>query len=202
MERIGAADVGKLGFFSGILVRVIYCATKRKVGKVVMPVRVAAHSPRILWGYGQMEQSQMGARQVEAALKELAQIRVATLIGCPFSIDIGSAVGRQHGISGEKLLALPDYQTSPVFTATERLVLEYADGMSRTPVEVSDSLFCKLQEEFTEAQLVELTSAIAWENYRARFDHALGMESEGFSEPGYCALPARSAEAASRQAAG
>jgi hypothetical protein len=38
--------------------------------------------------------------------------------------------------------------------------------------------------------LVELRTAIAWENYRARFDHAFGMEAEGFSEGSYCALPA------------
>jgi hypothetical protein len=84
MKRIGAADLGKLGFFSGILVRAMYWGTKRKVGKVVMPVRVAAHSPRILWGHSQMELALMGGRLVDAALKELAEIRVATLIGCPF----------------------------------------------------------------------------------------------------------------------
>lgn len=84
MKRIAAADLGKLGFFSGLLVRFLYRATKRKVGKVIMPVRVAAHSPRILWGHGQMEMALMGGRLVDAALKELAEIRVATLIGCPF----------------------------------------------------------------------------------------------------------------------
>jgi hypothetical protein len=39
--------------------------------------------------------------------------------------------------------------------------------------------------------MVELTSAIAWENYRARFDHAFGIDAAGFSEGGACALPAR-----------
>ena len=62
--------------------------------------------------------------------------------------------------------------------------------MTRTPVEVADEVFVKLQANFGEAQLVELTAAIAWENYRARFDHAFGLESEGFTEGQYCALPA------------
>jgi hypothetical protein len=39
--------------------------------------------------------------------------------------------------------------------------------------------------------MVELTSAIAWENYRARFDHAFGIEAEGFSQGAVCALPVR-----------
>lgn len=71
-------------------------------------------------------------------------------------------------------------------------MLEYADAMTRTPVEISEALFARLRERFNEAELVELTSAIAWENYRARFDHAFGIEGEGFSEGAVCALPIRS----------
>ena len=63
--------------------------------------------------------------------------------------------------------------------------------MTRIPVEVPDALFARLRERFTEKQLVELTSAIAWENYRARYDHALGIESENFTEGAVCAMPAR-----------
>ncbi|MGH9687976.1 MAG: carboxymuconolactone decarboxylase family protein [Candidatus Acidiferrales bacterium] len=86
--------------------------------------------------------------------------------------------------------ALADYETSAQFTPNEKLVLRYADRMTETPVEVTDELFNELKAKFTPAQLVELTSAIAWENYRARFNHAVGAESEGFSEPEYCAISA------------
>jgi len=67
--------------------------------------------------------------------------------------------------------------------------------MTQTPVAVPDALFVKLREKFTDAQLVELTATLAWENYRARFDHAFGLEAEGFTEGSYCALPARVATA-------
>jgi len=70
-------------------------------------------------------------------------------------------------------------------------VLDYAVEMSKTPVEVSDALFAALRRHFDQAQLVELTATIAWENYRARFDHALGVESQGFSQGAFCALPVR-----------
>jgi alkylhydroperoxidase family enzyme len=73
----------------------------------------------------------------------------------------------------------------------DRLVLEYADAMTRTPVEVPEALFARLRERFSEVQLVELTSAIAWENYRARFDHAFGIEGENFTEGAVCAMPVR-----------
>jgi len=101
-------------------------------------------------------------------------------------------VGRAHGIAAEQIANLNNYRSDFNFSDLERLVLEYADGMTRTPVDVSDALFTRLREKFTEAELVELSSAIAWENYRARFDHAFGIEAENFSEGAVCALPVRS----------
>jgi alkylhydroperoxidase family enzyme len=102
-------------------------------------------------------------------------------------------VGRASGITAEQIANLNNYRTDFNFSELERLVLEYADGMTRTPVEVSDALFAKLRERFTEAELVELTSGIGWENYRARFDHAFGIEAENFTEGAVCALPSRAA---------
>jgi alkylhydroperoxidase family enzyme len=100
-------------------------------------------------------------------------------------------VSRKQGVTEEKLMALADFESSAVLSDLEKLVLRYAVGMTATPVEVSDDLFAKLRRHFTERQLVELTSAIAWENYRARFDHAFGIEAEGFSKGAFCPLPAR-----------
>jgi alkylhydroperoxidase family enzyme len=105
-------------------------------------------------------------------------------------------VGRKTGISAEQIANLNHYRTDFNFSAVERLVLEYADGMTRTPVEVSDALFARLRERFSEAELVELTSAIAWENYRARFSHAFGIEAENFADGAVCALPVRTANTA------
>ena len=101
-------------------------------------------------------------------------------------------MGRASGISAEQIDNLSRYRNDFNFSDLERLVLQYADGMTQTPVDVPDALFARLREKFTEAQLVELTSAIAWENYRARFDHAFGIEAESFSEGAVCALPVRS----------
>lgn len=63
--------------------------------------------------------------------------------------------------------------------------------MTQTPVEVPDNLFEQLRARFSDAQLVEFTAVIAWENYRARFNHAFGADSENFTEGAVCALPVR-----------
>lgn len=95
----------------------------------------------------------------------------------------------QAGISEEQLAALADFESSAVFSEKEKLVLRYALAMTETPVAVPDALFAALREQYDEVELVELTSALAWENYRARFDHALGIESAGFSEGAFCPMP-------------
>jgi len=98
-------------------------------------------------------------------------------------------VSRKAGVSETKLMALADYETSAELTDLEKLVVRYAVEMTKTPVEVPDSLFENLKRNFSDRQLVELTSAIAWENYRARNNHALGIESEGFSKGAFCPMP-------------
>lgn len=88
-------------------------------------------------------------------------------------------------------MALADFESSREFNELEKLVLRYATAMTATPVEVPGGLFDALQQHFDERQMVELTSAIAWENYRARFNHAFGCEAEGYSEGAYCPVPVK-----------
>lgn len=103
-------------------------------------------------------------------------------------------MGRASGISTAQIANLNQYRSDFNFSEVERLVLEYADAITRTPVEVPDALFTRLRERFSEPELVELTSAIAWENYRARFSHAFGIEAENFAEGAVCAMPVRKSE--------
>ena len=56
---------------------------------------------------------------------------------------------------------------------------------------ISDELRTRLHATFDEAELVELASAIAWENQRARFNRVFDVASGGFSEGAYCVLPER-----------
>jgi alkylhydroperoxidase family enzyme len=84
MARIHGAEPSQQGMLAALFTRIVYSLTKRKLGHVVMPVRVTAHHPQILWGYGQMEQSLLSSHRLDDALKELATLRVSTLVGCPF----------------------------------------------------------------------------------------------------------------------
>jgi hypothetical protein len=84
MARISGAPLNQGALFRRLFLRAVYSLTRKRLGRVVMPVQVTAHHPKILWGYGQMEQSLSSSKLVDARLKGLAQLRVATLVGCPF----------------------------------------------------------------------------------------------------------------------
>jgi AhpD family alkylhydroperoxidase len=191
IERVFGGDAGprvKLAYF--FTRRQLARLTGREPENIIEPLELYAHAPGLMAAYGKLEAASAQQDRVDWSLKVLAGLKAATLTHCEFCIDLGSQVARLSGLSDEQLLALPHYRESHLFTNLEKLVLDYATGMSSTPVEVPDALFARLREHFDEAQLVELTSAIALENMRGRFNLALGVGAAGFSEGMVCAVPA------------
>lgn len=174
---------------AGPLVRAIYAITKRRLGKLVEPVTVYAHTPGLLVGYGMLEQATGKQHAVPQRVKALAELKAAALVNCEFCCDIGSSLAREAGITEEEILALPNYRDSDRFDAREKLVLDYACAMSRTPTSVTDELFAQMHKHFNARQLVELTNAIALENMRGRFNSAFDMAPGGFSEGMVCVQP-------------
>ena len=72
------------------------------------------------------------------------------------------------------------FATSPHYSAAERAALAYAEAMTITGQKVTDELFAEARRHFSEPQLVELTAAVALENFRSKFNVALGVEAQGF----------------------
>ncbi|HET7339894.1 MAG TPA: hypothetical protein VFL90_00405 [Methylomirabilota bacterium] len=86
----------------------------------------------------------------------------------------------QNGATEDKVRAVAEAQTSPLFSEQERAALAYAEAMTITGQRVSDELFARVRKHFSEAQVVELTAAVALENFRSKFNVALGVEAQGF----------------------
>jgi hypothetical protein len=84
MARISGAARNQGGPIRRLFVGAVYWLTRRRLGRLIVPVQVTAHHPKIFWGYVQMEQSQASSKLVDPKLKGLAELRVATLVGCPF----------------------------------------------------------------------------------------------------------------------
>lgn len=97
-------------------------------------------------------------------------------------MDINSAVGRKGGLTDVKIAAISSGDPSP-FSETELLVLELADAMTDTPSNISDDLYARLRQQFTEVQLLELSAHIAFENYRARANRVFDIKSDELYKP-------------------
>jgi alkylhydroperoxidase family enzyme len=86
----------------------------------------------------------------------------------------------QAGATDDKVREVPAWRESRLFSPLERDALEYAEKMTITGERVTDDLWARLRGHFTEAQLVELTAAVALENFRSKFNVPLQVEGQGF----------------------
>jgi alkylhydroperoxidase family enzyme len=92
----------------------------------------------------------------------------------------------QTGTDEDKVREVPTWRESARFSAEERTALEYAEAMTVTGQRVSDELFARLRSFFDDGQIVELTAAVALENFRSKLNVPLGVEAQGF-----CVIPDR-----------
>jgi alkylhydroperoxidase family enzyme len=97
-------------------------------------------------------------------------------------VDINSAVGRKAGLSDEKLAAVRGNDLI-LFSEDELLAIELADAMVSAPANISDDLYMRLRQRFSEEQLLELAGQIAFENYRARLNRVFDVGSDGLYAP-------------------
>src|SRR5271165_4715773 len=121
------------------------------------PLRMYAYVPKLLSAIGRLELAESKLDILSPRHRALAELKSATTVRCEYCIDLGSQIARQWGITDEELLALSnykaDYRNAACFSDVDKLILEYATAISRTPVEVSDELFDALRAHFDTPQL-------------------------------------------------
>jgi alkylhydroperoxidase family enzyme len=99
-------------------------------------------------------------------------------------MDINASRGMHAGASEEKIRQVTQFAASPLFSGAERAALSFAEALTITGQKVTDELFARVRAHYSEAEIVELAAAIAVENFRSKFNIALGVEAQGF-----CLLP-------------
>ncbi|MDB4948906.1 MAG: transposase [Gemmatimonadetes bacterium] len=181
MPRVKPVENDEMGWF----MRSLMWLARRKMGRDPMPLRMMAHNPRFLLPYACLGAFAQGRTQLPAQVRALAMHRAAHINGCSWCIDYGQAVSQQAGTDPAKLRAVQDYAASPLFTPAERAALAYADEVTQVGGRPGDDTFAELRRHFNDAQIVELTAALAAEAFFNRMNAALGVEQQGF-----CELPA------------
>ena len=171
---------------SGPLMRLAGWMMRRQFGKSLTPWQVIfTRLPRavpaqlaVYWGLDK-------GLPLAPDLQLLLQSHVASLNGCNFCIDIGRAMATYRGAALEKMGAVANWRTSPLFDAAERAALAYVEEATRTK-RASDATFAELRAHFDDRQIVAITWLNAIENYFNLLNGPLEIESDGL-----CAIAER-----------
>jgi AhpD family alkylhydroperoxidase len=167
-----------------LLLRLLNAASRRTVGAETAPLQVMAHNPGFLLPYVATLRLVRGRAALDPAVRALAMQLVAAINGCSWCLDFGRAEAEKGGVPAAKLLAVADYASDPAFSPAERAALAYADAVTQVGARVPDDVFGHLHCHYSDREIVELTAAVAMENFYNRINAPLGIEAQGF-----CAVP-------------
>jgi alkylhydroperoxidase family enzyme len=108
--------------------------------------------------------------KVDRGLKRLLAHAAARTSDDPYSMAHTASGALHFGIAGEKLAALREYKTSPLFTPAERAALDLAVAASATPNGATDALFAELRKHWSEEQIVEIVGVVAMAGFLSRWN--------------------------------
>lgn len=166
---------------SSLKLRLAYWFTKRSMGKVITPVKV--HSARFPEGLG-LSKKMMDTEEkftLDLKLKHLIKTYVATINGCGFCIDIGKASAQKKQLDSAIFDDLLRFEESSKYSDAEKAALAYVDEATRDK-HVDDSTFERLQQHFTEREIVQITLLNAIENFANLTNAPLNIGSDELCE--------------------
>lgn len=166
---------------TGIYGALIKWMSRRMLGDVADPVRVAWHNRKVLNFSLTMGRKAQKWDACDPNLKSFAHLAAVSLVGCGFCLDLGYFMAHHEGLDEAKAREVPRWRESTVFTPLERDVLAYAEAMTRTPPTVTDELSARLLAQLGASALVELTTYVGLANLVSRSNAAMGIDSQGFA---------------------
>ena len=106
---------------------------------------------------------------LDRELLELVKVRASQINGCAFCVQFHILQGEGLGIAADKLNLVVVWRDAPLFSARERAALAWTEALTQLSGGVSDEVYAQASAEFSETELVYLTSAIASINVWNRF---------------------------------
>lgn len=167
----------------GIRLRLVYLFTRRQLGKVPTPLTVqSARMPLAFLSFS-FKISRLDKKLVlPADTAVLVREQVAATNGCLFCMDAQRwYVLHKSPANLERLDALAEYRTSPLFTDAHRAALDYASELTRDK-HVSPETFERLRRHYSEREICEIVWLVASEHLYNISNHGLNIGSDGLCE--------------------
>ena len=164
---------------SSLVMKLVYAMTKRRFGQVLTPLKVISARMPLAFGTWVGKVSQLDHKlSIKPELMYLIRQRVAQINVCEFCIDIGRWAALQASNATDKLDALEEFETSPVFSDAERAALNYVTHLTRFK-KVSPAVFDRLAEHFSDREICEITWVVASEHVYNISNIGLNIHSDG-----------------------
>ncbi|MCK1395976.1 carboxymuconolactone decarboxylase family protein [Bradyrhizobium sp. 1] len=109
---------------------------------------------------------------LDKQLLELVKLRASQINGCAFCVQHHILLSERLGVPLDKLHLVAVWREAPMFSARERAALAWAEALTLLPDGFGDEVYAEVQREFSETELMYLTSAIASINVWNRFGAA------------------------------
>jgi AhpD family alkylhydroperoxidase len=99
---------------------------------------------------------------LEPSLKELVKMRASQINGCAYCIDMHSKDARAKGETEQRLYGLSAWKETPFYSERERAALLWTEKLTliAEEQEVSDDVYERVRQHFTEQEIMDLTLAV------------------------------------------
>lgn len=116
--------------------------------------------------------------EVDAGFKRLIAHVASRAAGCQYCMAHTAGGALRTGVQEQKLAAVWEYRTSPLFTEAERTALDFALAAASVPNDVTDDMFAEMRRYWTEGQIVEIVAVIAIFGFFNRWNDTMGTPLE------------------------
>lgn len=98
--------------------------------------------------------------------------------GCRYCMAHTAGGALHLGVAEDKVAAIWEYRSSPLYSVAERLALDFAVAASSVPNDVTDAMFAELKNHWTDDQIVELTAVISLFGFMNRWNDTMATPLE------------------------
>jgi len=152
---------------------------RRNLGFVPNSILIMQRKPKMAKAFAQMTASIWDPQsEVDRGLKRLIAHVASRAAGCRYCMAHTAGGALHFGVEEQKLAAIWDYRTSPLFSAAERAALDLAVAGASVPNAATDAMFAELRTHWSEAQIVEIVGTIAMFGFLNRWNDTLATPLE------------------------
>lgn len=159
--------------------RIIFWMQTRKYGTPLQSAMLWAKSPILFFTLSMMYQALIRSNSpVSDVLRSMILIRVSQINGCHFCIDLNTHIALNKMLNEEKIINLLHWQSSTIYNKADKIALEYTEAVTNNSK--TTSLRKELSNYYSEKEIIEITSIIAFQNMSTKFNNALDVKPQGF----------------------